>query len=279
MVSLLPVEGTNRPIVLASGSILVIFVLWALPIFIRGFRIQLGKPSTRGETQVLGGFVLSAITLFLGITYGLGADLTIAARYHFVYFPAVIVLLGAALAICWDAANFVAGAESGWTERQQSLLHFLKARGKKAVVLIWLMGFIGGLTVVWNFGYQKADRPDLLVPIIQKVSQVPVLIATAHKTHEQTGEMMGLAMEFKRSSVAVAGSPTNSPLFLLAHQKPNAKVSTDSLQKTLTQLPRPLDLWMVNYPALGKPEGQNCFVDSQYRSRKNGYRYRLYHCL
>jgi len=92
----------------------------------------------------------------------------------------------------------------------------------------------------------KADLISL-VPIIQKVSQVPVLIATAHKTHEQTGEIMGLALEFKRS-LEPAGSPTNSPLFLLAHQEPNARISTDSLQRMLTQLPRPLDLWMVNYP-------------------------------
>jgi len=103
------------------------------------------------------------------------------------------------------------------------------------------MGCIGGLTVVSNLGYQR--RPDLLVPIIQKVSQVP-LIATAHKTHEQTGEIMGLAFEFKRSlEPAGTGSPTNSPLFLLAHQEPNARISTDSLQRMLTQLPRPICGW------------------------------------
>jgi len=45
----------------------------------------------------------------------------------------------------------------------------------------------------------KADRPDLPSSHNPKVSQVPVLIATAHKTHEQTGEIMGLALEFKRS--------------------------------------------------------------------------------
>jgi len=76
------------------------------------------------------------------------------------------------------------------------------------------MGCIGGLTVVSNLGYQKADRPDLPSSHNPKVSQVPVLIATAHKTHEQTGEIMGLALEFKRSLEPGTGSPTNSPLFL-----------------------------------------------------------------
>jgi uncharacterized membrane protein len=233
MLSLLPVEGTNLPIVLASGVILVIFVFWALPIFIHGLRIQFGRSPTRREAQVLGGYVLAAIALLFGITYGLGADLTIAARYHFFYFPAVIVLLGAALAICWNASTLAAQTGLGWTARQRSLLYALKARGKKAVALILLMGFIGGIIVVSNFGYQKPDRPDLLVPIIREVSQVPVLIATAHYTHEQTREMMGLGLEFKRTyrslAPAVTGSPTNSPLFLLAHLEPNSSTSIERI--------------------------------------------------
>jgi len=280
MLSLLPVEGITLPIVFASGLGLLIFVFWALPIFIYGIRIQLA----RRETQVLGSYVLAAIMLFLGITYGLSADLTIAARYHFVYFPAVIVLVGAVLALCWDAADLAARTELGWTTREQSLLHSLKARGKKAVALILLMGLIGGLTVVSNLGYQKVERPDLLVPIMQETSQGPILIATAHKTHEQTGEMMNLGLEFKRSyrslEPAATSSPNYPPLFLLAHQELNSNNSTITLQKTLKQLPRPLDLWLVNFPrgAAGL-EAQNCFADSQSRPKVNGYKYRLYHCL
>jgi len=281
MVSLLPVEGT-RSIALTSGAVLVIFVLWALPILIRGLMIQIGRPSTRKETQVLDGFILTTIALFFCVTYGLGADLTIAARYQFVYFPAFIVMVGATLAIVWDASTLLAGVELAWTKRQQALLYSLKAKGKKAVGLIWLMGFLGGLSVVSNLAYQKADRPDLLVPIIQQESQVPVLIATTHKNHEQTGKLMGLALEFKRIyrllEPAATGSLKNPPLFLLDHQATDVKISTDALDRTLTQLPRPLDLWMVNFPAAGEPKVQNCLADSEYRSRVNGYRYRLYHC-
>ncbi len=282
MLSLLPVEGTNLPIMLASGAVLVIFVLWALPIFVRGLKIQLGRSLTL-ETQVLGGYVMAAIAILFGITYGLGADLTIAARYHFFYFPAVIVLLGSALGICWDASTLAAQTHLGWTARQLSLLHTLKARGKKAVALILLMGFLGGMTVVSNFGYQKPERPDLLVPIIQKVSQVPVLIATAHMTHEQTREMMGLGLEFKRSygalDPAAHGSPINPPLFLLAHLEPNSSTSVDALEKTLNQLPKPLDLWIVNFFPSAQPEVKGCFIDTQPRPKMNGYKHRLYHCL
>jgi uncharacterized membrane protein len=276
MLSLLPIEGTSQSIVIACGAVLVIFVFWALPIFIKGLKFQLGS-LTRRETQALGSYVLAAIALLFCITYGLGADLTIAARYHFFYFPAVIVLLAAAITVCWNAS--MAAHDLEWTFRQRALLHFLKARGKKAVAVILLMGFIGGITVVSNFGYQKPDRPDLLVPIIQKVSQVPVLIATAHFTHEQIGEMMGLGLEFKRTYRHLNPAATNPPLFLLAHLEPNSQTSIDVLQETINQLPKPIDLWVVNFFPTPQPQVKGCFIDTQSRSKMNGYKHRLYHCF
>lgn len=281
MLSLLPVEGTTQPIMLACAAVLVIFVLWALPIFICGFRIQLGRIATRKETQALSGLMAIAIALLLGITYGLGADLTIAARYQFIYFPALIVLIAATLAICWNASSLAVRIDSAWTKRQQQMLRFLQSQGKKAVILIWLMGCLGGLTVVWNFGYQKPDRPDLLVPIIQQGSHVPIAIATIYETHVQTGKLIGLAWEFKRTHRSVEPATTsrqNSPLFILANQASDSRNSIDAVQRSLTQIPRPLDLWLVNFTASAEPDAQNCQADSQYRSKVNGYRYRLYHC-
>ena len=284
MLWLLPVEGVSQPVVLICGAVVIILVLWTLPIFISSWRILLGRSLTRQATQVLGGFVLAALGLFFGITFILGADLSIASRYHFVYFPAFILVIGAALAVCWDASQLAARTDLGWTTRQQSLLHLLKVRGRKAVALIWLLGFLGGLTVVCNFGYQKIERADLLVPIIHQRSRYPVLIATAHKTHGQTREIMALGWEFKR--LYRSGEPaTNPPLFLLAHQEPNSNDSLITLKNTLTQLPRPLDLWIVNFPrargeldkgGLGKET--QCVVDSRHRPDVNGYKYKLYHC-
>ncbi len=278
MLWLLPVEGVSLPIAIACGGLVVIFLFWALPIFIRGWKILLGRSQTRLETQVLGGYVLVVIALFLGITYILSADLSIASRYHFVYFPAFIIVIAAALAVCWDTNNLVARTDLDLTNHQQ-MLRFLQTRGKKAVVLIWLLGFLGAITVVYNFGYQKIERADILVQIIQKTSQNPVLIAYAHKTYAQTREIMTLGYEFNR--LGATNSAKNAPLFLLAHQEPNNNNSTIVLKKTLAQISRPFDLWIVNFPRakaeLAK-ETQNCAADSQRRPKVNGYKYKLYHC-
>jgi uncharacterized membrane protein len=199
---------------------------------------------------------VGAIALFFIFTYFLGIDLTRGARYNFVYFPAVMVLLGASLAVCWRGSN------NRWG-----------ITGKKAVILIWLMGFFSAVTVVCNLGYQKYYRPDLFVQLIQKTSQIPVLIATTHITHVHIGEMMGVAREFKMQN-----SPSPSPLFLLAHQGENPNSATKSLNNTLQELPRPFDLWLVNFQAPIAEEVEKCDLEEKSLPAINGYVYELYHC-
>jgi len=266
MVSLLPVESASLAVVLASGAVMIGFFVWVIPVVYRGGKILIRQVETRWETGILAGFVLSAIALFLGITYILGKDLTRGARYHFVYFPAVILLIAAALAVIWKTSlpfpNF-----SLW-----------RNRGQTVVVWVGVMGLLSGITVVNNLGYQKYYRPDLLVPMIEQVSPLPVLIATTHNTLVQTGEIMGIAWEWRNNSV-------NTPQFLLAHQddyrcqKSTCPAST-TLEKTLAQLPRPLDIWLVNFKATVN-DLPNCYAEdfSQNQVGVDGYDYQLYHCL
>lgn len=263
MLSLLPVEASALPVVIASGGVMIIFFVWALPIFYRGWKTLL-RQRDRLMCQVFAGVICSAIALFFIITYAFGIDLTRGARYNFVYFPAVMVLVGASLAVCWNSQRRGGKSQETGSPIFQSKFSF--STGKKAVIIIWLMGLVSGITVVNNLGYQKYYRPDLLVQLIQNNYQVPILIATTHQTHVQTGEMMGIAREFKLST-------TTSPLFFLAHQD-QSKPSV--LQKTLNQLPRPLDLWLVNFYA--PVEVNSCIADFQSLPAVDGYNYQLYHC-
>jgi uncharacterized membrane protein len=105
MVFLLPVEGVNTIVIGISAAIILAVLGWVLPAMIRGFRYQVKVESSRLSTQVLTGFILSAIAIFLILIYGVGKDLSLAARYHFVYFPAVIAVLGASLAPVWTGEN------------------------------------------------------------------------------------------------------------------------------------------------------------------------------
>ena len=265
MLALLPVEAAALPVVIISAVAMTLFFLWALPILYRGLKVQWRQPETQLMTQLFTVVTVGAIALFFFITYAFGIDLTRGARYNFVYFPAVIVLLGASLAVCWYTPRSRRNSRS----KQKLAL----PAGKTAVIIIWLVGLLSGVTVVCNLGYQKYYRPDLLMQLIRQVSQPPVLIATTYKTHVQIGEMMGIAREFK-----LADSPT-LPQFLLAQQHQDPKISTAILQKTLAQLPRPFDLWLVNFYA--PAEVKDCIIadEPQALPAVDGYNYQIYHCI
>ncbi|MBN3926807.1 MAG: phospholipid carrier-dependent glycosyltransferase [Nostoc sp. NMS4] len=271
MICLLPVESSQALVVIPSGVVMLTFFIWAVPILLRGLKIQLQHLENRIMIQVFIGVVISAIALFFIFTYFLGIDLTRGARYNFVYFPAIVVLLGASLAVCWHPPTEWMETEPG--KNEITSIGKWGINGKKAVMLIWLMGFFSAVTVVCNLGYQKYYRPDLFVQLIQQTSPTPVLIATTHKTYVHTGEMMGVAREIKlRNSL-------QNPLFLLAHQDQDPNASTIALENTLNKLPRPFDLWLVNFHAPLAETVKTCVKpDTQSLPTVDGYEYELYHC-
>lgn len=259
MICLLPVEAPQLVVVIVSGLVMLIFLIWATPILIRGFKFQLQQPETRSITQLFTGVVVGAIALFFVFTYFFGIDLTRGARYNFVYFPAVMVLVAASLAVIWDTPKEI-------TENR-------RITGKQAVMVIWLVGFVSAVTVSCNLGYQKYYRPDLFVQLIPQISQAPVLIATTQTTHVHIGEMMGIAREWKMQNVKFP------PLrFLLAHQDKNPHTSTTTVQNILKDFPRPLDLWLVNFQATAPEEVKNCVAETKSLPAINGYEYKIYHC-
>lgn len=265
MLSLLPVEADRLGVILLSGALMICFFVWVLPILWRSLQALLKVPTTQLATGSFVGFVVGAIALFFAITYFLGIDLTRGARYNFVYFPGVILLVGSCLALCWNSPQVT----SQW-------FHFpaWKTQGKIAVIVVALMGLASSLTVVTNLGYQKYYRPDRLVPLMVSARSVDaqnaaLLVATTHRTHVQIGEMMGIAWEFKRQQVPL------QPQFLLAHETQD---SSQVLKQTLTQLPRPLDLWLVNFKVPVELESQNCSADPAFVSPVDGYEAQFYRC-
>ena len=291
VISLLPVESSNLTVVIASAIAMIIFLFLVLPILFSAIKTSLNTPDSRLGTAIFGGFVLGAILLFFSFAYGLGIDLTRGARYNFVYFPGVILLLGATLAVVLNTST----VKSQWFN-----LRAIELTGKKAVLLILAMGFFSGVTVNSNLGYRKYYKPDLFVPIIREFSKVPVLIATTQKTHVEIGELMGIGWEWQRGKFGngfcngfngcngwteeVRGKKEkvkslNSPLFLLAnHQRDAPEIAGGTLDKTLSQLKRPRDLWLVNFRAPVNVAAQKCQIESRELPAVHGYEYQVYHC-
>jgi uncharacterized membrane protein len=275
MLYLLPIQTPYPWLVVLSGMVLIGLFVWTLPKFYWGLKVENLGREKRLAAWVLEGFVGAAVLLFWGVTYYLNADLTSAFRYNFVYFPAVVMLTGVALSTTWDAAVQIAKAPADAVP--DGLLGALRAGGKKAVVTIVLLGLVGSLTVVFNLSYQKIHRPDVVAAEIQERSAQAgnILVAIAHRTHGQTGRMMGIAWDLQGS--------TTQPLYLLAHHSQQPRSVTIALRKALNQLAAPLDLWLINFQDVPTQSLDNVLqqnkCESQMRPQSvDGYRYRLYRC-
>ena len=285
MVLLFPSAVTIVPIwmIVISGLITLIVLAWIIPYLTRGFKLQLQNPDSCLAIQILGGYSLGAIALVFLLTYGLGMDLTLGARFQFIYFPVIITLIGATLAGVRNLVHLTSNKPNNQTETPP-IPHSPLPTPHSPFTIISIMGLVGSLTVIWNVGYLQNHRPDLLAPIIQQSSQVPVLIATTHKHHGQTGRMMGLAWQFKHRPEANFSGATSlaSAQFFLAHRDPETrsyKTAVKLLEKKLSTLSRPLDLWLIDFRANVDLKSQNCFRDSRQGAVTGEYKYKLYHCV
>jgi hypothetical protein len=199
--------------------------------------------------------------------------LTLAARYQFVYFPALGTVLAAILTVVWERSNDC-GSSSEQALVSRSAVDRDRVKGKIVAIAVVVAGLCGSATVVADFAYQKPDRPDLVVPVMLATHREshPVLIATTHKTHEQTGEMLGLAWEFRQASRQF------SPQFLLAHKDTDPLTATRSLHAALAEMSGPQDLWLVNFSAPLELEGHNCAPEPEVEGGVSGYDFELYRC-
>ncbi|MBD2775216.1 glycosyltransferase family 39 protein [Iningainema tapete] len=274
MLYLLPIQSESRLVAIVSGILLIVLAIWTIPKLWRGLKQLYNRDEERFTVYVLVSFVGAAIFLFFAIVYFGSIDLTKAFRYNFVYFHAVIVLVGGGLASAWNDTTKIVQSQIHW-------LRLFSISGRQTVILIWLVSLLGGLSVVTNLGYQKTHRPDVVAATIRQESQGTVLIAIPHYHHGQTGRLMGIALQLQQNKCE--GKPLN-PLFLLAHQTQNPLSALTTLNQSLTQLPHPLDLWLVNFQQV--PEQplntllvqQSCATSDQAHSI-DGYRYQLYHCF
>jgi uncharacterized membrane protein len=258
MVVLLPIEGVPLAIAICSGVLILLGLIWIIPALIKSWQLLLNS-SVSLVTKLLSGYLFIAIVLYLFLIYGYGKDVSLAARYHFVYFPVVIVMLSAILTRLWQTSNF---------KNKNSF-----DAGKNAVVMVLLMGFLGSLTVVNDFGFQKSRRSNLLAQQMQSVTNVPAVVATTYQTLSELRELIALALALETNS-----SPNQaiSSQFLLLQRNED---HDSRLKAILSSQPKPLDLWGINLKANDDALNQaGCILDEGFILSDSGYRNRFYHC-
>lgn len=257
MVGLLPIEGVPTVISVSSIVILLLGLIWTIPLLVRGGKILLRGVDSQSMATVWLAYCLGGIGLALGMIYGYGRDISLAARYHFSYFPGVILFLGATLATLW----------------QNTKLN--RVKGKQVAITIILIGFLGSLTVVNNLGFQKSRQANRLAAHILTTSQTPGMVATTYETHAELREAIALALALETNSLSQS-NPIAVPQFLLLQRNPE---SGNKLASILATQPKPLYIWGVNLRTSADFMSQlNCSQDDGAKLADSGYKLRVYVC-
>ena len=115
--------------------------------------------------------------------------------------------------------------------------------------------------------------------IIQEKSTVPVLIAATHESLVQTGEIMGIAWQLQQQ-----GKTSDIKFILISKTGKNPEQANNKLQEIVENLPRPLDVWTVNFNAeialnsIPTVNLNKCQLDTTNYPYIDGYTYKRYQC-
>ena len=262
MLMLLPIEGISKHLAVVSGLIILGVLIWVMPVLIRQWRRAIAQSPTRLPMIILVGYSIGSLLLFLLLIYGMGKDLSLAARYHFVYFPALILLFAIALANC----HFKSSA------------YPFGITYNRIIILMVAMGLIGSLTIVNDFGFQKSLRADTLADYIQQTATEPTIVAMTHQTHSELRELVALALSVERTRQA--GAKNIEPEFLLVSDNQYGQQQFFTyIQQVKQNLDLPLNLVGVNLDV--EPDilvQLNCPRDRNRNVPDSGYSDRFYFC-
>ena len=228
MLMLLPVEGVSKPSAIVSGLIVLAVLVAVIPILIQQWRRAIVNSPTRLPMIIFAGYLTGSLILFLLLIYGMGKDLSLAARYHFVYFPVLILMVAIALANCHFKPSTY----------PFSLTH------NRIIIVMLTMALLGSLTIVNDLGFQKSLRSDALAGYIQQTATEPTIIAMTHQTHSEIRELVALALSFERTNAA---KTRVEPQFLLVSNNQYGREQFfTTIEQAKQNLDRPLNLVGVN---------------------------------
>ncbi len=249
-VMILPTDWVPIWVIVVSALIMLGLLIWGIPRLVTGYRTIVQHHDAVESAKGVWLFLVVAIAIFFLISYGFGTDITRGGRYAFVYFPAIMVLVGGGLAGLW--------------ERQQ----------RRSVQIVLAVGLVSAMTVIADVGYAKFYYPDRLLTTIQTQSSHPVVLA-AEAPIEEKPTVVGIEL------LSIGWELTRNPQHWQFPQAPRyvllRDTNLDLINRWLPTDMRPVDLWLFNRAS--DLSAQGCQpVGSLGLQETGSYRYQHYHC-
>ncbi|MGD1904131.1 MAG: hypothetical protein ACFB9N_18045 [Geitlerinemataceae cyanobacterium] len=274
----LPTDDLSVPLgwLVVNGLVLLtLFVAgcrW-VAIGLRSFPVMSRQRSGLQATVALAGCGIAAI---LTVTFALQSDLTLAIRFSYPYFPAVILLAAAGLGGLWQQGR------------------------TRPIAIVLAAGFLGATATAFDLTYLQHHRADRMAEVIFERADRPVLVATVHKHHGQTGRAIGVAWELGRlaDSARAAGEatlnfddPDSADARYLLVSRSNTDGSNESptveaptraggvlRESVMSKQGRPLEVWPINFRDDIEWAGTGCIEDDRDRPDVREYNYLRFVC-
>lgn len=157
---------------------------WLTWVTVRGTRRLLARPDTRGSTLLLLGYLACLALQLLASGVVMRKNLLATPRYHFVFYPAICLLVAASLR---EAAAGLAPA-TGPSSRA------VRARAVRIGVVL-AVGLVSTVAVVTDHAMPKPFRPRDVAAGIAAASTGPVLVAAGQNTLHEVCVGLGYAIE------------------------------------------------------------------------------------
>ncbi len=232
MIMLLPVEAGNLWIVIPSGLVMLVILIWWVPLLIKSLKLW-WQEYRYPELQGILNFTGLALLIFFILSYILAFDITRGLRYNFVYFPGVIVVVGAGLAPYWQLPSPHPGLK--WLQP-----------GPRVVITLVLVGLLSGLTVVSDLGYRKFFRSDEFLAVVHDYSTDTVLLASRVARPDAIGvygnDLMSLGWDIERQ-----GDQWQHQTQFLLVEVQDTPGTQAVLDQAISQLEIPSDLWLLYF--------------------------------
>jgi uncharacterized membrane protein len=302
MVIALPVEEQPLWIQVPVALLTIGFGSWVGWQGWRGLKQLWQQPETRLATFTLSCFTLCVLLQFVAIAYLLGKDITVAPRYHFVYYPAVVAMLGASLAskglkvrklkVEGYAPSVTTTAVSNQSSNLQPTT-LQPATQIQPSTLLLSLSLLSCVFVVSNLVFLKPFHPQQVARDMTRSQAVPIMMVVGYNNFQDValGLSFALAIDQLNSDIP-KGTASASFAFL------DRKLGYELLWQKLSKLPvltgSRLNLWVVapglkrrDYPqqlaiapkgtAAGIAGQTSCTLDrTQYH--RIGIPYQLYRC-
>jgi len=184
-------EYASFPVLVTTEAVTIVFGAWMLLIAFVGLgrRLRAGRPPAADALLLVAAITLAQL-LVASLVYR--KNFVSEARYHFVYYPAIVALFA------WILAELPTRAAASWRRA------LVEPPAWAALALILFVGGANAVATDIGLEFPKRTKPDRAGAALAAAATAPVLVVTGSGSFHETVLQLSYLLELLRQSPAAA---------------------------------------------------------------------------